>query len=282
MSNLFFIIFLFSLGALIAGLIRPVLFSYFKITSRKLVVFIFGGIFLLSIIGIGATSEPSEKTTQQENLPSSESVKSSPAAQNKVIVTGEITVVSVVDGDTLKISSGEVVRLIGIDSPETKAPYYSEAKSKLTGLTLNKKVRLEKDISEVDRYGRLLRYIYVGDLFVNLEMVKQGFATAYTYPPDVRYSQQFVAAEKEARDGKKGLWSGSASQGVTPVAPAITQTPPPSGGSGYSLPPCASSDCDCGHFSTHAYAQWFHDNYDPTDQHKLDRDGDGLACETLP
>lgn len=226
-------------------------------------------------------SEPAQNTTQQENLPSSESVKSSPATQNKIAVPGEITVVSVVDGDTLKVSSGEVVRLIGIDSPETKAPYYMEAKNKLTELTLNKKVGLEKDISKVDRYGRLLRYIYVGDLFINLEMIKQGYATAYTYPPDVKYSKEFVAAEKDARNNKRGLWSSSAPATVTP-APATTQAPPPSSGGSYSLPPCASSDCDCGHFSTHAYAQWFHDNYDPADNHRLDRDVDGLVCETLP
>lgn len=280
MSGLFVLLFFASLLSLIIGLVKPVLFSRIKITSRKLVVFIFGGAFIFSVIGIAMTGEPLEKTTQQENLPPVESIKSSPAVQNKATIPGEITVVSVVDGDTLKISSGEVVRLIGIDSPETKAPYYVEAKNKLTELTLNKKVRLEKDVSETDRYGRLLRFIYVGDLFINLEMVRQGYAVVYTYPPDVKYSQQFVAAEKEARDSKKGLWPLSASSTTTPTP--TTQAPPPSGGSSYSLPPCASSDCDCGHFSTHAYAQWFHDNYDPSDQHKLDRDDDGLVCETLP
>lgn len=278
MANLFFILFLVSLGSLVVGLTKPALFSRFKIAGRKMVAIIFGGIFIISIIGIAATSESPPEATQQENSTYSEAVKPSPESKKQTTTPEGITVVSVVDGDTLKISSGEVVRLIGIDSPETKAPYYIEAKSKLTELTLHKKVRLEKDISEVDRYGRLLRYIYVGDLFINLEMVKQGHATAYTYPPDVKYSEQFVAAEKEARSAKRGLWSSSAFSTTTP---APTQAPPSSGG-GYSLPPCASSDCDCGHFSTHAHAQWFHDNYDTSDQHRLDRDDDGVVCETLP
>ena len=73
---------------------------------------------------------------------------------------------------------------------------------------------MEKDITDRDKYGRLLRYVYVDPsagsgqvLFVNLELVKQGFATSYTYPPDVKHQSEFLAAETEAREAKRGLWA---------------------------------------------------------------------------
>ena len=184
------------------------------------------------------------------------------------------TVTYVVDGDTIEISTGERVRLIGMDTPERGAPYYTEAKNKLSKLVLNKQIRMEKDVSDVDRYSRLLRYLYIGDTFVNLEMVEAGYATTYTYPPDVKYSAQFLAAEQEARNAQLGLWASS----ITPEP----LTAPSSQTGSFTLPPCASSDCDCGHFATRAYAQWFYDNYDPSNRHRLDGDRDGLACESLP
>lgn len=67
-------------------------------------------------------------------------------------------------------------------------------------------VRLEKDISEVDKYGRLLRYVYVEDLFVNKYLVEQGYAKVATYPPDVKYSQLFLEVEQTARKNNLGLW----------------------------------------------------------------------------
>src|SRR3989338_201731 len=284
MSNFFIVTLLLSLVGLIIGLIKPSLFARIKLPTRKLVGLVFGGLFLVSFIGIAITAEPTEQQSQTSLSPTPTATpiteQENQQKQTQSDKNQSLTVISVVDGDTLKISSGEVVRLIGIDSPETKASYYAEAKNKLTELTLNKKVRLEKDISETDRYGRILRYIFVGNMFVNLEMVKQGYATAYTYPPDVKYSAQFVNAEKEARNNKLGLWS-LATSPPTPTTSISTPTATPSQSGTYSLPPCASSDCDCGHFTTHAYAQWFHDNYDPTDKHRLDRDADGLVCESL-
>lgn len=115
-------------------------------------------------------------------------------------------VVYVVDGDTIEIESSKRVRLIGINTPESGQPYFSEARNKLIELVLNKNVRLEKDVTDTDKYGRLLRYIYTGDLFVNLEMVRLGYANSYTYPPDVKYQDQLLTAEKEARSQQLGLW----------------------------------------------------------------------------
>jgi len=67
-------------------------------------------------------------------------------------------------------------------------------------------VTLEKDISETDKYGRLLRYVYVDDLFVNGELVRLGYAEAVSYPPDVKYQEVLSELEREARDEGRGLW----------------------------------------------------------------------------
>ncbi len=112
----------------------------------------------------------------------------------------------VIDGDTLELATKERVRLIGIDTPEKGEMFYEEAKAKLKELIESKEVRLEKDVSEKDRYGRLLRYVYVEDTFVNLEMVRQGYAKVSTYSPDVRHAEEFRAAEREARENKRCLW----------------------------------------------------------------------------
>ncbi len=119
----------------------------------------------------------------------------------------EYKVTYVVDGDTIEIEGDKRVRLIGINTPESGQPYFSEARNKLIELVLNKRVRLEKDVSDKDQYGRLLRYVYVGDLFVNLEMVRLGYANSYSYPPDIKYQDQLLAAEREAREKQIGLWA---------------------------------------------------------------------------
>ena len=133
------------------------------------------------------------------------------------------TVVSVVDGDTIKIEGGEIVRYIGMNTPETVAPGRDiecmgrEASGKNKDLVQGKIVELEKDVSERDRYGRLLRYIWIGDTLINEVLVRSGFASVATYPPDVKYMSKFIEAQRLAVSEKKGLWSG-----VCPsLAPAI-------------------------------------------------------------
>lgn len=122
-------------------------------------------------------------------------------------------VIKVIDGDTIKLENGEVVRYIGIDTPETVHPsepvqcFGKQASDKNKELVEGKMVRLEKDITDKDKYGRLLRYVWVGDLFVNDYLVREGYAYSYTYPPDVKYSEQFVQAQKEAKEGNRGLWN---------------------------------------------------------------------------
>lgn len=122
-------------------------------------------------------------------------------------------VIKIIDGDTIEIETGEKIRYIGIDTPETVDPrrpvscFGKEAKDKNKELVEGKVVKLVKDISETDRYKRLLRYIWVGDIFVNDYLIREGYAKAATFPPDVKYEKQFQQAEKEARNANRGLWS---------------------------------------------------------------------------
>lgn len=127
----------------------------------------------------------------------------------------EARVVRVIDGDTIELQIGDAtykVRYIGIDTPETQPEEEAEwmgleATAKNEELVGGKVVELEKDVSERDRYGRLLRYVWVGDVMINAELVRLGYAQAATFPPDVRYVALFLELQEEAREAERGLWS---------------------------------------------------------------------------
>ena len=118
----------------------------------------------------------------------------------------DAVVVRVIDGDTFVIRGGERVRLIGIDTPEKGKPGAAQATARTKRLVLGKRVRLEKDVSERDRYGRLLRYVYVGRVFVNAELVRSGYARMATFPPDVRHAEDFLRLQREAQRAGRGMW----------------------------------------------------------------------------
>jgi len=114
----------------------------------------------------------------------------------------------------IKVEGGEVVRYIGVNTPETVAPgrpiecFGKEASVKNKELVIGKTVEMERDVSMRDKYGRLLRYIWIGDRLINEELVREGFAQVSTYPPDVKYAERFREAQRQAEEEKKGLWSG--------------------------------------------------------------------------
>jgi len=112
----------------------------------------------------------------------------------------------IIDGDTIKLSTGEELRLIGLNAPESGQACSLEATEKLRDFVLGKEVTLESDIDNKDQYNRLLRYVYVGDVFVNLEMVRLGFAHKYEYGSNTKYSSQFEQAENEAKQNEGCLW----------------------------------------------------------------------------
>jgi len=124
-----------------------------------------------------------------------------------------VSVRKVIDGDTFVIARGERVRMIGVDTPETKHPqkpvqYFGKEASEFTSRMIEgKAVTLEYDWQRRDRYGRLLAYVYLPDgTFLNAEIIKQGYGFAYTRYP-FKYLDEFRGYEREARENGKGLWN---------------------------------------------------------------------------
>lgn len=138
----------------------------------------------------------------------------------------DVLVKRAVDGDTLELENGEKVRLIGIDTPEIHESYKLRRDSKRTGqeasaikklgmrsyeftknLTEGKRVSLEFDVEKKDRFNRILAYVYLKEsVFVNAEIVKHGYASLLTIPPNVKYADLFLKLYREARENKRGLW----------------------------------------------------------------------------
>lgn len=127
-------------------------------------------------------------------------------------------VVSVVDGDTFKIiyeGKEEKVRLIGIDTPESVHPdksknieYGTQVSNYVKELIQKKEVRLEFDVSQRDKYGRLLAYVYLeNNEMLNEKLLKEGYAKISTYPPNVKYVEHFTKIQEESRKNKVGLWN---------------------------------------------------------------------------
>jgi micrococcal nuclease len=127
----------------------------------------------------------------------------------------------VVDGDTFWIDDGSPkglkIRLIGVDAPESRnsgkkeiARFGKESADYLTKLIYGKRVRLEFDVGHLDRYGRTLAYVFLEDgTFVNAALVKNGYATVMTVPPNVKYADTFLKLERKARKNNRGLWKES-------------------------------------------------------------------------
>lgn len=133
----------------------------------------------------------------------------------------KVKVVRVVDGDTVEIEGNIKVRYIGVNTPELHDPrkpiecFGQAASDENKKLVEGKEIYIQKDISETDKFKRLLRYVWIGDpsvssaeaIFVNDYLVRQGFAQASSFPPDVKYQQRFIEAQTEARENKRGLWN---------------------------------------------------------------------------
>ncbi len=210
--------------------------------------------------------------------------------------TERASVLRVVDGDTIEVDRGrgaERVRYIGVDTPETVKPgtpvewMGREASAANRALVEGQDVVLERDVSETDRYGRLLRYVWLqspdGWLFVNLELLRRGLAQVATYPPDVAYVDLYLEAQREARDAGRGLWGEPPSGDGSAVDPGPTPQPagtPAAAGDDCdpSYPgvciPLAPPDLDCGDIPFRRF------DVLPPDPHRFDSDGDGVGCES--
>lgn len=158
---------------------------------------------VLSIFGLNLTNTPIDDQIEQLLV----------LGRSTDLESNEAIVESVVDGDTIKLTTGETVRYIGIDTPETKHPqkgqecFGQEASRQNAELVEGQVVRLEKDVSETDRYGRLLRYVWVDEIMINEQLVRDGYAVASSYPPDVAYQDIFREAQEQAIADNVGLWA---------------------------------------------------------------------------
>ncbi len=187
---------------------------------------------------------------------------------------------SITDGDTIRvIINGKEfpLRYIGMDAPETSGDYFAnEATSYNVKLVSGKDVLLFTDVSNTDRYDRLLRYVVADGKFVNYELVKNGYASAYTYPPDVACSGEFMKAQTSANTNNLGLWAIAAIPAIIPPAanPGIVS----SGNCDPSYPdvciPPYPPDLDCGEINFKRFRVL------PPDPHGFDRDHDGIGCES--
>jgi micrococcal nuclease len=218
-----------------------------------------------------------------ESSDSSDSRDQGGSSPTSPLPAGEdATVTRVVDGDTVvvRLAGREVtVRLIGIDTPETKDPrepvqcFGREASARTEQLLAGgTSVRLVYDVERNDRYGRTLAYLYDAGAgrFVNAALVRDGYASAYTYPPNVAHADEFVALQREAREAGRGLWG----------ACAVSSEPEPEPAGGACDPaypdvcvPPSPPDLDCGDVTARGLRVL------APDPHRFDSNGDGLGCE---
>lgn len=167
-------------------------------------------------------------TVQPTAPPPTDAVVAAAPAGDEAVVT------RIIDGDTIEVTiNGQSyrVRYIGMDTPEQGMAYYRESTEANRQFVEGQTVILVKDISETDRYGRLLRYVYLANgVFVNAELVRQGFAQVATYPPDVAHQDEFLALQQVARESGVGLWALPAATVVvaaSPVPTLLPTAPPP-------------------------------------------------------
>lgn len=245
------------------------------------------------------TTQPTASPVPTETIPPPSDTPAAPLPTGAECIPNnteqtEAQVARVVDGDTIEVDiAGQSFRLryIGMDTPEdtSQIEYFGpQATAFNAQLVEGKQVTLIKDVSETDRYDRLLRYVIVDSFFVNYELVRQGFATSATFPPDVACQEVFREAERQAREEGKGLW------GVTPTpVPSDTPRPQPSATSAPVVQPtsppqdsncepaypdvCIPSpppDLDCGDIPYRRFKVL------PPDPHRFDGDHDGIGCES--
>jgi micrococcal nuclease len=177
----------------------------------KRIVIITGWIVLIFIFGFWAENKIKtinfSEIEPKINLPTI-----NPTLTPSVGIKEKVKVSRVIDGDTFELSDKRRVRYIGINSPEmtdTRSEVRclaQKAKEADQKLIEGKEVELEKDVSETDKYGRLLRYVWIDGKMINEELMEEGWTQIDTYPPDVKYQTIFLNEEKEAKLNNLGIW----------------------------------------------------------------------------
>jgi len=263
-----------------------------------------------------AKQKPAPKT-QTDKVEEKEEVRVNTNVDPQTSVE-QLKVVSVTDGDTFRVNiNGKTVpvRLIGYDAPELSHPtepkqcFGQESKKALESLLLNKQIVMEKDKSDKDKYNRLLRYVWVGEVLINEYMTQNGFGLASAYPPDTKYQKRIDAGEESAKSALRGLWAQTTCNGnlytgtykdpnisqkkpvqevkptptTPPVLPIVTPTQPQehmedetpnNNNSGFA---CNCSKT-CTQMSSCEEAQY---QLSSCGCSARDADGDGIACDSM-
>lgn len=224
---------------------------------------------------LSSTTSASLPTITNELSTTATAITNTVATSNNhhpALANSEIAkVVKVTDGDTVQLSDGRKLRYIGVDTPETVDPrrgigcYGKQASEKNRELVLGKEIIIEKDISDTDKFGRLLRYVYVDGIMINQLLISEGFGKAKSYPPDIKYQEQFREAEKLAREQRRGLW------GEICVHEHITTEPPNQNQHFSSCPK------NCREAKAMGITNITSDHH--CYRSKMDGDGDGIACQ---
>lgn len=154
----------------------------------------------------GEPLPPTAQNAAQEPL-ADESGLDNPSRCDYPVTTKGAQIVCVIDGDTVRMADGSRIRLIGIDAPERGSYGFANASFLLANLTNGTYIYLEKEKSETDRYGRLLRNIFANEFFANQIIVEEGWATAWAVPPDTQHATVLRQAEEEAKAKKRGIWA---------------------------------------------------------------------------
>jgi micrococcal nuclease len=206
-----------------------------------------------------------------------------------------VEVSRVVDGDTIDISPSvegrSRVRLIGMDTPEVyfgTQPYGPEASDFAKRELDGERVELELDVQKIDPYGRLLAYVYLPDgRMFNETLLEEGYAQVATFPPNVKYQERFLEAQREAREANRGLWGLSAGELCKQtdrgngIGGGCSGSESRSVGGSASAGSGGDTNLDCASFAYQEEAQRVL-KQNPSDPNYLDGDGDGVACEDLP
>jgi micrococcal nuclease len=250
------------------------------------------GIFGVLIVIVGAAcsaqqpastpAPPAETATPTVTPPPADTATPLPTPTATLTPTATVPagesakLVEVVDGDTIVVEVNQQVaevRYIGIDTPEKGDPCGEDARAVNEGILEGTTLTLVKDTSNTDRFGRLLRYVFAGNTFVNATLLREGWAIASKYPPDTLHAEEFLILEQEARVQNTGCWP---TIGIT-----LTSTPQPKP----EACDCTGPDLNCRAFDTHDEAQACFEGCAIErgfDVFRLDGDGNGSACESLP
>lgn len=243
------------------------------------------------------TSEAAEVVATSKKSESADTTTKETQEQNNRLPA---TLVEVTDGDTLKVKvdgKEEKVRLLLIDTPETvhpekeEQPFGKDASNFVKKQVAKGNISLELDVSERDKYGRLLAYVWIGDKMLNEQLLEYGLARiVYIYPPNTKYVDQFEEIQKQARTEAKGIWSIEnyvQDNGFVEIKPEIKEPVV------ITKAPSVEEKVEVKVKEEPAVANVYYKNCDavraagadpiykgePGYSRKLDRDGDGIGCE---